>query len=132
MKKILLVSICSVIAIDVSAQSSFFDNNWQAKVFSIPTTNTVVALPTTGTATTTITLNLVDTLGKVLPTQLGTNTTFRSSSASSNILNRIPLYKSSGMGTYRYPAGSGSNIFFWNGVAPQNTKQYLDVQIRLD
>jgi len=28
------------------------------------------------------------------------------------------------MGTYRYPAGSGSNTFFWDGVAPTNTLQY--------
>ena len=128
MKKILLVSICSVIAAGVSAQSGFFDYNWKAKTFIVPSTTTALVLPTIGTITANITLNLKDTLGKVLPTQLGTNTTFRSNNSNTDILNRIDLYKSSGMGTYRYPAGSGSNIFFWDGKAPQNTKQVLDAQ----
>jgi Secretion system C-terminal sorting domain len=121
-KQIFLLSLLCVFKI--SAQSGFFDLNWKAKTFIIPATTTPVALPTNGSVTAIVTLAVQDTLGKVLPTQLGTNTTFRSNNANSKISNRIGLYKSSGMGTYRYPAGSGSNTFFWDGVAPTNPLQY--------
>lgn len=124
MKSIYIFSLCLLCSFTISAQSGFFDLNWKAKTFSIPTTTTPVVLPTTGTATAIVTVAVLDTLGKVLPTQLGTNTTFRSNNANSKIINRVGLYKSSGMGTYRYPAGSGSNTFFWDGVAPTNTLQY--------
>ncbi len=126
MKSIQLFLLCLFCVFKISAQTGFFDLNWKSKTFSIPATTTLSVMPTTGSATAVVTLAVTDTLGKVLPTQLGTNTTFRSNNTTSKIIDRVGLYKSSGMGTFRYPAGSGSNIFFWDGVAPTNLLQYKD------
>ena len=126
MKKTVFISLSFALVSNSFAQLGFFDRNWIDKIYSIPTTTTSVGLPTTGIASATVNISLKDTLAKVLPTQLGTNTTFRSNNTTTNILSRLDLYKSSGMGTYRYPAGSGSNIFFWDGVAPTTTRPYLD------
>ena len=126
MKSIQLFSLCLLCVFKISAQTGFFDLNWKSKAFIVPATTTLSVMPTTGNATAIVTLAVTDTLGKVLPTQLGTNTTFRSNNTTSKIIDRVALYKSSGMGTFRYPAGSGSNTFFWDGVAPTNPLQYLD------
>jgi hypothetical protein len=126
MKSIQLVLLCLFCVFKISAQTGFFDLNWKFKTFIIPATTSAAVFPTTGSATAIVTLAVTDTLGKVLPTQLGTNTTFRSNTTTSKIIDRVGLYKSSGMGTFRYPAGSGSNTFFWDGVAPTNPLQYKD------
>jgi len=126
MKSILLFLLCLLCSFKISAQTGFFDLNWKDKNFAIPTATTPVVLPTTGSVTATVTLTPTEIQGKVLPTQLGTNTTFRSNTSTSKIIDRVDLYRSSGMGSYRYPAGSGSNTFFWDGVAPTNTLTYID------
>ncbi len=152
MKNTLFVLISSVCSFYASSQTpvdplGFFANNWGLKSFNIPTSSTPITLPISGVATASVTFFLGDTIGKVLPTQFGTNTTFRTSVLDrtvndylnpgkfieeKNIFNRLGTYRSSGMGTYRYPAGSGSNIFFWDGIAPQNTKKVINQKTEVE
>lgn len=93
------------------------DAFWKRRVFANPTTTTGAAFSTGVTPTVTISVSLTDTLNKVLPTQFGTNSNFRSTNS---ILTRIPLYNQPTFGQFRFPAGSGSNQYFWDGVAPSD------------
>lgn len=93
------------------------DAFWKPRVFVTPTSSTASSFSTGVSPTVTISVSLTDTLNKVLPTQFGTNSNFRSSSS---ILNRIPLYSQPTFGQFRFPAGSGSNQYFWDGLAPSD------------
>ncbi len=103
----------------VENHRNFFLETWKTKKFPIPQQYTLKSL-VTGTPDATMTVYLQDSLQPVLPTQLGVNTTFRS--GASMATDRIPLYQKSGWGVYRFPAGSGSNNYFWDGNLPDSTK----------
>ena len=96
-------------------ESDFFKETWRAKFFPRPEQSVKKQL-SSGAAETIISISPVDTLGPILPTQLGLNTTFRS--GTEMYTQRLPNYKKSGMGAFRFPAGSGSNIYFWDGNIP--------------
>jgi len=95
---------------------NFFEDTWQAKNFSIPTNYTLSTF-TNAQVDATVNVFLNDSIRKITPVVLGVNTTFRSGSS---MLNRVPLYEKSGWGTYRFPAGSGSNLYFWDGNIPSS------------
>ena len=115
--KTLLIAGLTILTIGfVNAQNrNFYLDGWKAKNFETPAT-TVKKTFQSGSASTTITLDPADTLGPVLPTQLGLNTTFRS--GSEMFTERLDNYTNSGMGAFRFPAGSGSNLYFWDGNIP--------------
>ncbi len=69
-------------------------------------------------ANSTVTILLEDTIAPVLATQLGLNTTFRS--GTDMVKKRLGNYRVSNMKAYRFPAGSGSNTYFWDGKPPKD------------
>ncbi len=99
------------------AQTSYLNAFWKPRVFVTPTSTTAASFSSGVSPTVTISVSLTDTLNKVLPTQFGTNSNFRSTSS---ILTRIPLYNQPTFGQFRFPAGSGSNQYFWDGIAPSD------------
>ncbi|NQU53158.1 MAG: T9SS type A sorting domain-containing protein [Bacteroidetes bacterium] len=100
-----------------SANRNFYLENWKSKSYNSPDETIALELET-GQAVHTIQLSLKDTIAPFLSTQLGLNTTFRSGS---DMLNkRLDNYINSNMGAFRFPAGSGSNLYFWDGNIPEN------------
>lgn len=93
----------------------FLQDTWKPRTFSCPP-NPLTINWTNGISTHKVTINLLDTLAPVLLTQFGLNTTFRS--GSDMVSKRMDNYRNSNMGAYRFPAGSGSNLYFWDGKIP--------------
>jgi len=87
-------------------------NHWEAKNFNKPT-NTTTQVLTSGNADVTITVDFGDTIAPIMPTQFGVNSNFRSGNS---IINRVEKYKP--FGAFRFPAGSGSNLYFWDCNIP--------------
>jgi hypothetical protein len=108
----------SVLSFPAYSQTFYTDQFWKPKAFVAPTTTTIASFSTGVTATVIVSVNLTDTINKVLPTQFSTNSNFRSSSS---ILTRIPLYNKPTFGEFRFPASSGSNQYFWVGIGPADT-----------
>ena len=98
----------------------FFDETWEPKIFTLPTSFTDKDLLTSGNNSN-ITVLLNDEINKINPTVLGINSTFRSNNLMATDPSRLNLYKNSGWKTYRYPAGSGSNEFYFDGNLPNST-----------
>ncbi len=98
-----------------NSNSNFYLDTWIAKNFPIPQQTTPLTFDE-GTAGDSVIIYPHDTLAPFLPTQLGLNTTFRS--GSDMVKKRVPLYRESQMGAFRFPAGSGSNLYFWDGNIP--------------
>ena len=98
-----------------SNKSDFYLENWKSKQYNVPEQTIQIELQN-GESTSKIKIFPSDTVAPFLPTQLGLNTTFRS--GSDMLYERLDNYKISNMGAFRYPAGSGSNIYFWDGNIP--------------
>ena len=92
-------------------QISQFDN-WTARSFRRPDSIVAQTL-TTGTADISVTIKPGDTIAQVFPTQFGVNSNFRSKDG---LVDRSHLYEE--FGAFRFPAGSGSNIYFWDCNIP--------------
>lgn len=99
-----------------SGSRNFYLENWQSKQYNAPEQTTPLILKT-GQAAHTVKILPKDTVAPFLSTQLGLNTTFRS--GSDMLYQRLDNYKNSNMGAFRFPAGSGSNIYFWDGNIPE-------------
>ncbi len=102
-----------------NSSRNIFLKTWKPKTFQKPD-SVITKKWITGIANATIKVITRDSLYPVLPIQFGVNTTFRS--GASMATKRIPLYQNSGWGVYRFPAGSGSNIYFWDGKLPDSVK----------
>ncbi len=122
---------CIKIYCGKSANKYFFDNfkleyqptdlkdvkeldTWQPKVFKLPIKKIYVSLKNNYKQHIKIRINVDDTIAPVLATQIGVNSNFRSKNS---LVQRAYLYKY--FGAFRFPAGSGSNIYFWDGNIPQ-------------
>lgn len=105
------------------AQRNFYLDGWKEKTYEVPVTATESILSTGSPVDATISINTSNVLAKVLPTHLGTNTTFRNGS---DQLSRTHLYTNAGQGAMRFPAGSGSNKYFWDGNIPVDMEQVID------
>ncbi|MCU4174423.1 sulfatase-like hydrolase/transferase [Carboxylicivirga sp. N1Y90] len=118
-KRLLILSTLITISISILGQGDngrqFFHDKWEAKTYSIPSENTVQTLNTSATPDATISFNTENKLNKVLPQHLGVNTTFRNGN---DQLDRTSLYTNAGIGSMRFPAGSGSNKYFYDGTIP--------------
>jgi len=73
----------------------------------------------TGSANIIMTVDTTQVLGVLRTTQLGVNTNFRSRNS---LVNRASKY--TGFGAFRYPAGSGSDLYFWDGNVPSYISGY--------
>ncbi|UBM61460.1 T9SS type A sorting domain-containing protein [Candidatus Sulfidibacterium hydrothermale] len=100
-------------------QRNFFQETWKPKFFACPD-SAIQKDWNSGVVDANVNVDIHDSLYPILPVQLGVNTTFRS--GASMATKRIPLYQESGWGVYRFPAGSGSNTYFWDGKLPDSTK----------
>lgn len=100
-------------------QRQFFENTWKEKTYIVPSTYTKKELSSSANSDANISFNTNTILNKVLPTHLGVNTTFRNGN---DQMDRKDLYINAGIGSMRYPAGSGSNIYFYDGNAPAETR----------
>lgn len=89
-------------------------NHWVPRSFSKPATSTQQTL-STGSPTTEVSIDINNTLAPVLPTQFGVNSNFRSGNSLSS---RAHLYEE--FGSFRFPAGSGSDIYFWDCNIPSS------------
>ncbi len=116
-KFILLIIWFFVVTESVSSQqsSNYFFDHWKPKSFSAPESSRDISFKT-GNTNNSITIFTNDTVAPVLATQLGLNTTFRSGTDMAT--KRLNNYRISNMKAFRFPAGSGSNIYFWDGNAP--------------
>ncbi|MCK5782440.1 MAG: T9SS type A sorting domain-containing protein [Flavobacteriales bacterium] len=118
----------TLVAQKIDPSRLFFDEVWEPKIFNLPSAFTEKDLLASGNNAV-ITIYLNDEINKIYPTVLGMNTTFRSSNEMATNPTRTELYKQSGWKTYRYPAGSGSNEFFFDGNAP-STSELHKVKIK--
>jgi arylsulfatase A-like enzyme/alpha-L-arabinofuranosidase len=93
----------------------FFAKEWESRTYNVPAALIPNKLSSTGSADVVISVNADIKTAQVLPTQFGVNTPFRNGS---DQLDRTHLYQKAGMGSLRFPAGSGSNLYFWDGNIP--------------
>jgi hypothetical protein len=89
-----------------------FDDIWEPRFFQRPDSVVPVVLGT-GTSDIDLFLNLDSILTKVSYTQFGVNSNMRSGDG---LVDRSHLYEQ--FGAFRYPAGSGSNQYFWDCNIP--------------
>lgn len=98
-----------------STPSSYLNQFWKPRTFISPTSSNPGTFITGVTPNVTVSVLLTDTVNKVLSTQFGVNSNYRSGST---LNTRIPLYTDANFGQFRFPAGSGSNAYFWDGIVP--------------
>ncbi len=99
-------------ATPVDSIRKFEEDNWTPRFFKRPDSTVETTLPST-LPDVTLNIDLDSVLAKVTYTQFGVNANFRSRDG---IVDRYHLYEQ--FGALRYPAGSGSNIYFWDCNIP--------------
>ncbi len=87
-------------------------DHWEPRVLNIPDSVASQTL-STGTSSNQFSLNIYDTLAPVMRTQFGVNANFRSGPS---MVGRAPLYEE--FGAFRFPAGIGSDQYFWDCSYP--------------
>ncbi len=121
MKKNLLLSmvLLGMSLMSITAQTAperqFYLDGWEARHYQQPAASISKQLETSASADAVIRIDASHKMAKVLPTQFGVNTPFRNGN---DQLNRTSLYTKAGMGSLRFPAGSGSNKYFFDGHIP--------------
>ena len=98
-------------------QPDHFQEGWKPRVYEDPPAWLSIPMDTE-IPESYINIDLGDTLAPVLPTQFGVNTPFRNSEGMLTDGIRFPIYERTKLGAFRFPAGSGSNQYFWDGNIP--------------
>jgi hypothetical protein len=104
---------------------NFFLDTWQPRKFEVPE-NFKVKDESFSDNVVKIVIDAADTVNKVLPVQFGANITFRSGDGILTENGRLETFQRSGVHTYRFPAGSGSNTYFYDGNIPSSFQTCLD------
>lgn len=91
------------------------NNHWVARNFIAPALSNSQTL-NAGSADINVLINAQDTIAPVFPTHFGVNSNIRSSNS---LVSRSDLYNE--FGSFRFPAGSGSNRYFWDCNIPSST-----------
>jgi hypothetical protein len=116
-------------AVAVTAQTddgrNFFLDGWQPRKFIVPESYKTEP-ERTAVNVVTVAIDVTDTINKVLPSQFGANITFRSGDGILTENGRVSTFDKSGVNVYRFPAGSGSNIYYFDGNYPSSFKTCLD------
>lgn len=99
-----------------------FSENWKARIYQKPVQVSAKSLASFSTPDAVITVDVANKLAPVLPTQFGANTTFRNGPTQRS---RSSLYNGI-ITSMRFPAGSGSNTYFWDGNIPSTCGNYID------
>lgn len=120
-KLTLIICLAVTTSILYAASPYSFIENWKPRNYEKPTQITPRILQTSNNSSATVTVNLSQIINPVLPTQFGVNTTFRNGPDQRS---RDNLYQDV-VHTLRFPAGSGSNTYFWDGNVPSYTKNYI-------
>ena len=121
--KVILIIFHYLLAFFVSAQTPYsFTESWKARTYSWETAFTNKTLSVSSSPNATVTVETATEVAPVLPTQFGVNTTFRNGNDQRS---RASLYNGV-VTSLRFPAGSGSNLYFWDGNTPSTYKQYID------
>lgn len=123
LKKILHILLIIPFSIQLFGQEvpieGYFGDHWQARYYEDPSIYKTKSEPAPDLRYT-LSIDASVVLAKVLPTQFGVNSNFRSGDGIYTDGIRLPLYKKAHLGAFRFPAGSGSNIYFWDGNIPNN------------
>jgi hypothetical protein len=104
---------------------NFFEDTWKSRTFTVPG-NFLTKTESFSDDVVSIIIDAADTINKVLPVQFGANITFRSGDGILTENGRIATFDRAGTNVYRYPAGSGSNIYFYDGNIPSSFSTCLD------
>lgn len=126
-KSLLLLFIQFSFLVSVGQTSNgrnFFLDNYKNKTYTSPASVTAKSLASSSTPNATVSVETSNTIAPVIPTQFGANTNFRDGSDQRT---RSDLYNGV-ITSMRFPAGSGSNTYFWDGNIPTSMKQYYDQQ----
>jgi hypothetical protein len=99
-----------------------FNQNWISKTFNTPTATIPKILDTTISPVSTVMVDTHSIISPVLKTHFGVNTPFRNGS---DQMTRSSIYNGKTFGL-RFPAGSGSNLYFFDGNIPANMENYID------
>lgn len=118
--KAIIVGLLSPIFL-FSQQKSFSDN-WKSRTYQSPQQVTQKILSISNTPSASVTINVDNKVAPVLTTQFGVNTPFRNGSDQQS---RNSMYNGV-VSAIRYPAGSGSNTFFFDGNVPSTMSNYID------
>ncbi|MFT5821753.1 MAG: hypothetical protein ACI8ZM_003007 [Crocinitomix sp.] len=114
---LLIVLLLSAGIVSSQTNLGFYQEYYETRSFEAPTEYTSITLDSIVTPDFNVTIHLSDTIATVLPTQFGVNTPFRNGPG---IISRAPIYNDGHFGVFRFPAGSGSNEYFWDGVIPDD------------
>ena len=116
---ILCVSIVLITQTTLKAQANrnYFLEDWEPRYYEEQEVRYPKSL-STDNHDATVTVFALDTIAPVLPSHFGVNTPFRNGDGMLTDGIRFPMYEQARLGAYRFPAGSGSNIFFWDGNIP--------------
>ena len=106
-------------------ERNFFLETWQPRNFTTPS-EFLSKTENPSENVVTINIDAEDTLNKVLPVQFGANITFRSRDEILTEDGRLATFNRSGVNSYRFPAGSGSNIYFFDDNIPSSFQTCLD------
>lgn len=119
---ILFVLVCLKSQSQNTINTNIFSEQWKPKNYVQPTATVKKKLAVTANPDVIVQIDRQTVIAPVLPTQFGANTTFRSGSDQRS---RVSLYKGI-VNSLRYPAGSGSNLYFFDGKIPSNLNKYTD------
>jgi len=97
----------------------YFGDHWQVRNYERPSIFKTKTEPAPGLRYT-LSIDASDFIANVLPTQFGVNSNFRSGDGIYTDGIRLPMYKKANLGAFRFPAGSGSNVYFWDGNIPDS------------
>jgi hypothetical protein len=110
-------------ALAVLSQTAYnFSETWIPRNYVVPASVTDKTLQVTNSPAVTVSINSSVQVAEVLPTQFGMNTTFRNGPDQRS---RVNLYDGI-ITSMRFPAGSGSNTYFWDGNIPGAMNDYID------
>ena len=101
--------------------SNFFHSTWAARHFQ-PSVKVVEKVLPVGSPSAILSIEMDRVVAPVLPTHFGVNTTFRNGSDQHQ---RSSLYAGKAT-TLRFPAGSGSNLYFFDGEVPAVTAPFVN------
>ena len=126
-KSLLLLFIQFLFLVSVGQTTNgrnFFLDNYKSKTYTSPASVTAKTLASSSSPNAIVSVETANIIAPVLSTQFGVNTTFRNGPDQRS---RASLYNGI-VTSLRFPAGSGSNLYFWDGNIPSSFKQYYDKQ----
>ncbi|NPA35803.1 MAG: hypothetical protein GXO47_03030, partial [Chlorobi bacterium] len=114
MKNIYILIFSLLFLSNANAQSDFFHDDWQPKMFVHPGSSMEYTGSSTG-GLADITINVDDTLNKILPTIIGNNLPAWRSSLLNNTTITEHIERLN-IKTIRIPGGNWSNLWLWDGI----------------